>query len=636
MNDLRKQIEQEIGEGRYAEAKALVDRLWRESPGSATAGYLVQCGARLRGHIPLAPARVRILRSFTLEPAVPLFRAGALAGGIDLSVELSEFNAYAQEFLDPGSPLYTEPLTAVILAVSTRDLAPELWDGFADLSAAGTRSAVEHAIAQFRNWVTLFRASSQASLVIHTLEMPPFPSHGVLDAQARDRAEGEGQCAAIAQINDGLRSLAAATPGVYVLDFDALIARRGRDHWYDATKWFTVRMPMRAENLGLIAAEWLKFLHPITGKVAKVVVTDLDNTLWGGVVGEDGIQGIQVHRDEHKGAPYWNLQRALADLQQRGILLAIASKNNPEDALQAIDSHPGMLLRSRHFAATRIGWGDKASSLREIAAELNVGLDSLVFVDDNPVERQMVRMSAPEVTVLELPADPSGYARAVRECPLFERLALSNEDRERTGMYAAQAERRRLEQSASSIEDFYRSLAQQVEITRVTPANFPAVGPRVAQLTQKTNQFNLTTRRYNEAQILDLCGRPDWDVYAVSVRDRFGDNGLVGVCITRDEDSTRHIDSFLMSCRVIGRTVETAILSAVAAGAKARGLRRLEGWFLPTRKNAPSAGFFRQHGFSVARQEETGELWSLDLGSATVPCPEWIGLNVDEKETAHA
>lgn len=620
MSDLRQQIEQALREERFAEAKLLGARMWAQAPTPATASFLTRTAEALRGHVAMAPFSLRILRSFTVEPAVPLLRAGALAGGIDLTVSLSEFNAYPQEFLDPSSALYTGGHKAVVLAVATRDAAPELWDDYADLEPGRASEIAAEVVERFRSWVRMLRARSAASLIVHTLEMPPAAAMGAYDAQGTS-----GQTAAVGAINAGLGRIAAEFTGVYLLDFDGLIARRGRDNWYDATKWFTVRMPMRAEHLSAIASEWLRFVHPLAGRSAKVAVVDLDNTLWGGVIGEDGMDGIRVHRDEHKGAPYWQLQRALADLRRRGIVLAVASKNNPADAMEALEKHPGMLLRPADFGAMRIGWNGKAQSLREIAEELNVGIDSLVFVDDNPVEREQVRMELPEVTVLEL-GEPAGYARVVRECPLFERLAISAEDRDRTAMYAAQAERRKLEETAGSVEDFYRSLEQRVTVVPAPGSNLA----RIAQLTQKTNQFNLTTRRYSEAEIAALAADPASAVLGVSVADRFGDNGLVGVCILRFDGATAAVDTLLMSCRVIGRTVETAILAAAADCAQARGASRLEGWFLPTRKNAPSSGFYRQHGFEIVEETAEGTRWALDLGRSKPECPAWIALDAVE------
>jgi FkbH-like protein len=293
-----------------------------------------------------------------------------------------------------------------------------------------------------------------------------------------------------------------------------------------------------------------------------------------------------------------------------------------------------MLLRPEHFAAMRINWNEKSQSLRELAEELNIGLDAIAFLDDNPVERQRVREEAPEVMVLELPAEPMAYARAVRDYPAFERLALSEEDRQRTKYYAAERARVVLEQTATSREDFYRSLAQEAAIIPIDRFNLA----RVAQLTQKTNQFNLTTRRYTEQQIEELARREGWEVLAIQVRDRYADNGLVGVAITHDEGDVSEIDTFLLSCRVIGRTVETALLAYIAEEARERGVRRLEGWFLPTKKNAPARGFYREHGFRLVAEAgpegAPGKRWQLDLAESPLRSPEWVRLTVASRAVA--
>ena len=341
------------------------------------------------------------------------------------------------------------------------------------------------------------------------------------------------------------------------------------------------------------------------------------------MIGEDGMTGIKCDA-EYPGAAYQALQRVMLDFSKRGILLAICSKNNPDDAMEALNSHPGMLLRPKHFAAMRINWSDKAQNLREIASELNIGIDSLAFLDDNPVEREQVRAALPEVTLIELPDDPLEYAATLRECAAFERLTLSAEDQQRTAFYTEQRGRSEAEENFQSKEDFYRFLEQEAEIAPVLPATLA----RIAQLTQKTNQFNLTTRRYTEQQIADMAKRPEWQVSSMRVRDRFGDHGLVGVAITHDQGDVCKIDTFLLSCRVIGRTVETALLSYLAECAAARGRRHLSGWFLPTKKNLPAKDFYAQHEFQLEQQTSEGSWWTLDLQRQSVACPDWIKLNV--------
>jgi FkbH-like protein len=303
--------------------------------------------------------------------------------------------------------------------------------------------------------------------------------------------------------------------------------------------------------------------------------------------------------------------------------------------MEALEKHPGMLIRPKDFAAIRINWTDKVQNLREIAQELNIGIDSLAFLDDNYFEREQVRAALPEVTAIEISQNPMEYAAAVRDCPLFERLALSAEDQQRTAMYAEQRSRSAAEQTFQTKEDFFRYLEQEADLEPVNELTLA----RVAQLTQKTNQFNLTTRRYTEQQIADLTSRPDWHVFSIKVRDRFGDHGLVGVAIVRDPDERDHgkhceIDTFLLSCRVIGRTVETALLAYIAESARQRGCKRLVGWFLPTKKNAPARDFYQQHGLVKQEQNEGGSLWALDLKNSSLRSPDWIKLRVGESLTS--
>ena len=612
--DDRKEIDGLIAAGDAAGAARLLARFWERDGGGGVAGFVASRYEKLRSHLSLAPYRWAVLRSFTVEPVVPILRAAAFTRGIDLYTHIGDFNAYAQESLDPASPLYRFNPDAVVLAIQTRDLVPDLWRECARLSEAERAAVVEAALARFRGWVTGFRERSQAALIVHSLETPVMAAEGVLDAQAEP-----GQNESIARINRRLRALAREHRGVYILDYDALVARYGRETWGDERKWLTVRLPVASGHLHHLAAEWLRFLHPLTGKIAKCVAVDLDNTLWGGVIGEDGMTGIRLGQ-EYPGAAFQEVQRALLDLTRRGILLAVCSKNNEADAMDALSNHSGMLLRPRDFAATRINWNPKAQSLREIAAELNIGLDSVAFLDDNPVERLQVREEAPEAIVIELPEDPMRFAQAIRDCPYLERLSLSEEDRRRGELYASQRARAELQGSVTSKEDFYRSLEQVAEITTVSDSTLA----RVAQLTQKTNQFNLTTRRYTEQQIAAMAACSGWRVWALRVTDRYADNGLVGVAIAHMEGATCEIDTFLMSCRVIGRTVETALLAHLAADARARGARWLQGWFLPTKKNTPATDFYRDHGFAPTQENGDGVLWRLDLAEQQIVTPEWI------------
>jgi FkbH-like protein len=285
-----------------------------------------------------------------------------------------------------------------------------------------------------------------------------------------------------------------------------------------------------------------------------------------------------------------------------------------------------MLLRPKHFAAMRLNWTAKSENLRAIATELNIGTDALVFVDDNPAEREEVSQHLPEVLVVDLPTDPMQYASTLRQVASLERLRVLDEDRDRGRQYAEQRARAELERSAGSLEEFYRSLQMRVRLAKVSPATLP----RVSQLTQKTNQFNLTTRRYDEARVAAMMAAGDWHIYTCSVQDRFGDNGLVGVTIAQDQGPAWEIDSLLMSCRVIGRTVETAMLSHLMATSRAAGARTLRGWYLPTKKNGPAASFYESHGFRLVDTREGAGLWEFDLQTGQVEWPAWLEATAGE------
>jgi FkbH-like protein len=615
-NDYRVAIQEALEQRRWKQAHALLGDLWNEQPTSANAAFVATCFETLRPHVTLAPCRVAFLRSCTLEPAVDMLRAAALTSGLDLTVWYSDFNAYSQEILDSSSHLYGFSPHIAVLVVRTSEIAPELWSEFTDCESEGAERAADRAANEIERLLDAFRNQCSASVIVHNFECPAAPAQGILDTQIQN-----SQVEIIQDLNRRLRAIARERRGVYVLDYEALQARAGREDWSDERKWIMMRLPFAAASLNRMAREWLRFLEALRGRPCKVLVTDLDNTLWGGVLGEDGINGIKVGPD-YPGAMYLAVQRALLDLSRRGIILAVASKNNLPEALEALSQRPEMLLRARHFAALRIGWGDKATAIREIAEELNVGVDSVAFLDDSPRERQQVRMALPEVRVLPLPEDPAGFASAIRNCAFFERVQISKDDQARARYYQEQKQRAELKNEASSIDDFYRSLGQIVEITPVTERTVA----RVAQLTQKTNQFNLTTRRYTEQQISAFVARPDWQAYSIRVRDRFGDNGIVGVALVHGDGKTVELDTLLLSCRVIRRTVETGVIAFLAEECHRRGVERLQGWFNPTKKNAPAADFYAAHGFSRIAEDQDRTLWELDTSAPQNRCPEWIRL----------
>ena len=618
-DQLKAEVDRLIAAGDSRQALTALGTFWRENMRPAAASYVLNRFAVIRHAVPVRTCRLAILRSFTVEPITHLLQASAAVAGIDLVIQVGGFNAFAQEMLDPDSSLYRFTPDVVILAVQSRDIAPDLWENFAALTEDQVISAVARASGEIRNCVEACRSHSACHLILHTLELPFRAAQGIMDWQRRG-----GQNTAFREINQRLSALPAACPGVYLLDYEGLIAETGRTGWHSEQNWATSRLPLSAAALPRLAEEWLRFLYPLTGRSCKALAIDLDNTLWGGIVGEDGVDGIKLD-GEYPGIAFMNLQRAILDLYHRGILLAICSKNNLADALEVLEKHPAMLLRPKHFAVMRINWNDKVDNLREIARELNIGIDAMAFLDDNPAERAWVRTQEPDVTVIDLPEEPMEYARTLREAPVFERLTFSAEDRARNRYYSEQRQREASKHKGATVEDFYRSLSTTVEIAPVTAGTLP----RVAQLTQKTNQFNLTTRRYSQQEIATIVATPGCSVYSVAVRDRFGDNGVTGVAIVREQPGVHEIDTLLLSCRVIGRTVETALLAHLANKAKESGATTLAGEFIPTGKNAPAREVYQAHGFRCVTESEAGSRWELDLaGGSEIQVPQWLEVKI--------
>jgi FkbH-like protein len=559
--------------------------------------------------------RVFVTRSFTIEPILPLLRAFGFMADLDLQIDVGGFNTVWQDLLDGNSELYATNADAVLVSTRTADLCPKLWQGFSGVDRTAVAGNREELIKRFADAVSFFRSRSSAALVLSNLDIPAYPADGLQDAHDPD-----GQAGSILQINRALVEIARRHVGIYLFDYDGIVARHGRTRWYSDALDKAVGLPLATDAMALLAQHQARLVAAAAGQLSKVLAVDLDNTLWGGIVGEDGPEGIRLGYDP-AGRPFLSLQQTILDLYHRGILLAICSKNNETDVLPILNKHPAMLLRPQHFAAMRINWDDKASNLRSIADELNVGSDSVVLLDDNPAERLQVRLMAPEIKVLEVSEDPISFAAAVRDFPGFDRLSISEEDRRRNRIYTEQRSREQLREKASSLEEYLNDLRTVIEPRTMTSQDLS----RVTQLIHKTNQFNLTTHRYTEAQIEELAKTLGCRINTFRVSDRFGQSGLVGVAITRDRSGVCEIDTLLLSCRVIGRGVETSILSRLAEQARIAGCSRMRGMYRPTGKNNLVAGFYSKHGFEKKDTGSDGTIfYDLDLKTSDITKPEWI------------
>ena len=472
-------------------------------------------------------------------------------------------------------------------------------------SAEAADAAVAAAVADLRAlWA---RARGLGALVIQQtfLDLEP-PLFGGLDAAV------PGAPARLVQRLNAALTDAAAAEGVLLLDLARVAARDGLDAWHDPVRWLQARMEIAPQAGPMYGELVARLVAAARGKSRKCLVLDLDNTLWGGVIGDDGLAGIVLGQGSGVGEAHLALQAYAKRLSERGIVLAVCSKNDPRVAEAAFD-HPEMLLKRADFAAFAANWTDKAANLRAIAKALNLGLDSLVFVDDNPVEREQVRAALPEVAVPELPADPAHYVRTLAEAGYFEAVAFTADDRARAGQYAANLERESLAAAASGDMDaFLGALAMTVEAGPVNALNLA----RVTQLVNKTNQFNTTTLRRTEAEVAALAADPEALTLQFRLLDKFGDNGIVSVMLlepARDEggDGVLELVNWVMSCRVFGRQLEEEALNILAETARARGVSGIRAAFVPTERNGVIADLFPRLGFAPAGEGR----WTLSLAA---------------------
>ena len=565
---------------------------------------------------PLTSVRVALLSSFSIEFVHDALIAFGFLEGLRVELYQAGFGQFRQEILNRDSGLYAFAPHAVVLALEGKDLAPDLYrhdvPDATDLSAT-----VIEAGRELSELAKVFRERSAATLLIHNFVPPTWPRLGILDG------EGESsQAELVASLNADLRRVCRDSRGIHTVDYAGLVQRTGALSWYDDRMALYARAPIARGALPELALEYVKFLRALTGKTKKCLVLDLDNTLWGGVVGEEGPHGIALG-PEYPGSAFVDFQRAVRGLRQRGVILAIASKNNPADVDEVFATNSHMVLQREDFSVVRVGWNAKSQSLSEIATHLNIALDHIVFVDDNSFECDEVVHALPAVTVLPLPIQPEHFVRTLLKPGYFDSLSMSTEDLRRAELYEQRDQAEELRARSESLEDFYRRLEMEVTFAPVDNSSLA----RAAQLTQKTNQFNVTTIRYTEAEILERCVNPDNLVKTVRVRDRFGDSGIVGVMMARASGSDVEIDTLLLSCRVIGRTVETAMLAHVSEYATQRGALRLRGRIVPTAKNAPARDLYERHGFRSDPNDGTGTApWSLELSTGGIPYPEWMKI----------
>ncbi len=541
------------------------------------------------------PIKVNFLRNLTIEGVEPFFKYHCLKSGLKPLVTFGNYDMVRQEVLDRTSHIYTDTPDVIVVALYLETYLSDQW--LAGWNAAEVMNDLAGLFA--------YLARNTAAIVAINTFVPPFYTDlGITSSTELPSHDYEVQ-----QLNRLVRDFVRSHPSRFVLmDWERFIRQLGENESMDYRFWYMSKAPFKKGFLDLYARELVKVARALKGKSKKCLIMDCDNTLWGGIVGEDGLHGIKLDRHSYPGNTFYQFQNSVLKLRERGVLIALCSKNNEQDVWEVLESHPHCLLKREHLAAWRVNWQDKASNLRALAGELNLGLDSFVFVDDNPAECGLIRDLLPEVTILQVPEKLYTYPLLLKRDGLFDTLTLSAEDRQRSRMYCEEANRKHEQAKYDTLEQYLESLALSITVHHAKPGEVP----RIAQLTQKTNQFNLTTRRYSEAQIASYANDPEYAIISLSVRDKFGDSGLTGVLIARKVADCGVIDTLLLSCRVLGRNIEVAFaLKSLEIIERGWQVNAWQAEYVATQKNRQVAGFWKLLGFMESSHQEVHTFYEL-------------------------
>lgn len=520
--------------------------------------------------------------------------------GLTCDLISSEYNTFVGEMLDPDSNTagFRPNIAVLVTTASNLPSWPKAGDDVNRVNGL-VNEVCDH-------WLTLCRRlheNSGSEIIInnfHSLASRPL---GNLSAKTPwDLTQF------LKRLNLALGERAPAY--VHINDVEYLSTYYGLNRWFDTRYWYHAKQPVSFDCIIPYVRNTARIIGALYGKSAKCIALDLDNTIWGGVVGDDGVDGIAIGEGSALGEAYKAFQEYLLQLKQRGILLAVCSKNDESNAKAPFNQIPEMVLKREDIVSFKANWGPKPDNLRAIAEELNIGLDAIVFVDDNPAEREHVRQRLPEVRVVEMPDDPADYVAALDQSGLFEVTSISSEDQLRTQQYQANENRVKLRESVEDYRKYLESLQQRAEIGPFQEKDLE----RITQLINKSNQYNLTTLRMNRSEVENLMKCEDVLTISVRLKDRFGDNGLISVFIGRSNGESLHIDEWLMSCRVLKRGVENLVCNYAADTAKKRGARTLNGVYIPTQKNSLVQDHYRSLGYELVSEDTNGTThWRLDL-----------------------
>lgn len=550
--------------------------------------------------------KIAFLSNFTINGLAETMKVLCSEQGIYAEIYTSPYNQYTQEILNKSSELYNLKPDIIFILLDIEQFLGDFYYFPYRMDEKQKKSFIKKKYEEIKELITVLKDSINAKVVLNNLSVPCYSSRGIFENK-----QEFGFKKAVQIFNDMLDSLALNNSQLFIFDFNSFCSKIGYENLVDSKMYYLGDMKISPSALVKVGFEYMAYIFPLASMTKKCLVLDLDNTLWGGIIGEDGLENIKLG-PEKEGRPFLDFQKRILELSERGVILAINSKNNYDDVMEVMKNHKYMILKEDNFACMKINWQDKATNMREIAKELNIGLDSLVFLDDDETNRAMIRELIPEVTVIDLPKDSSLYPKIIENLKVFNVFNITYDDLIRGKMYTDQKKRERLSSAVKDVESFIKQLKIRVAIMDADRFNIP----RIAQLTQKTNQFNVTTKRYLEEDIKRFSKSKDYIIKCIQAEDKFGDYGTTGVVIVKrfDKKSSWEIDTFLLSCRILGKDIEFTLMQDIIDGAKRESIKEIHGKFIPTKKNKPAEKFFEDCGFRLNKKNVEEKDYVLRVG----------------------
>ncbi len=531
--------------------------------------------------------RIALLSSFTSRGLNEVLKVKCGEIGLRADIYSASYNQIDREMISKESDLQKFKPQITFLLVDRN----YIFGKEGKIKKKKTKKGLD--IKEFQGKLNRFLETTSGIIIVSNLKKEPYSSLGINRYKLGEVDESY-------LFDEWLKKESQKNPRIYDYDMMSFFLKHGEYNVIDDKLRYLGDYYISPSYIPLLGEELMAYVKAYSSKNRKCIVLDLDNTLWGGIVGEDGMENIKLDI-RPPGNAFRDFQKYLLGLNKRGIILAINSNNNPADALKVIRKHPLMILKEKNFAAVRINWKDKVSNMKSLAGELNIGMDSMIFIDDSPVNRDLVKKSLPEILVLDLPKDPSLYVRALKDLTDLEVLQLTKEDLKRSEMYYHNRRRKEFREESADMESFLKELKINVTLQKANEFTIP----RITQLVNKTNQFNLSSKRYSEEEINQMSSNKRFLIYSFDVTDKYGDDGTVGAfIIERLDDKTWKIDSFLMSCRVIGRDIEKAVMEFIVKLAKAERTKKIIGIYIPTEKNVLVKDFYKDLGFKQIASEE--------------------------------